>query len=93
MPKLKRAKYRDLVQDKILENQWSPEQLSERLKLEKSELSISYSTIYRAFHAGWFDIGERKASRKLRHKGKTRKTKNHLEKRKNGINLGLCRWE
>ncbi|MBN6064422.1 IS30 family transposase, partial [Aggregatibacter actinomycetemcomitans] len=25
-----------------------------------------YSTIYRAVHQGWFDIGERKAARKLR---------------------------
>ncbi|MGX4045949.1 hypothetical protein ACWJT7_25955, partial [Escherichia coli] len=37
--------------------------------LEKSELSISYSTIYRGIYSGLFDIGERKASRKLRHKG------------------------
>lgn len=79
--KLKQAIYRELIYDKILENQWSPEQLSERLKLEKGELSISYSTIYRAFSSGWFDMGERKAGRKLRHRGKTRQTKNHLEKR------------
>ena len=28
--------------------QWSPEQISNRLKLEKYELQISYSTIYQA---------------------------------------------
>ena len=80
-PKLQQAVYRRLVQEKVLEEKWSPEQLSYRLKLEKSELSISYATIYRAIHRGWLDIGEQKASRKLRHKGKTRQTKNHLEKR------------
>ncbi|MQJ56167.1 IS30 family transposase, partial [Escherichia coli] len=37
--------------------------------------------IYRGIYSGLFDIGERKASRKLRHKGKTRHTKNHHEKR------------
>ncbi|WP_257812002.1 IS30 family transposase [Aggregatibacter actinomycetemcomitans] len=81
IPKLQRAEYRTLVQDRILPDKWSPEQLSQRLKLEKSPLSISYSTIYRAVHQGWFDIGERKAARKLRHKGKTRHTKRHLETR------------
>lgn len=70
-----------MVQDKILPDKWSPEQLSQRLKLEKSPLSISYSTIYRAVHQGWFDVGERKAARKLRHKGKTGHTKRHLETR------------
>ncbi|EKX95486.1 hypothetical protein HMPREF9996_01506, partial [Aggregatibacter actinomycetemcomitans Y4] len=80
-----RAEYRTLVQDRILPDKWSPEQLSQRLKLEKSPLSISYSTIYRAVHQGWFDIGERKAARKLRHKGKTRQdtpnvTWKHAEK-------------
>lgn len=85
IPKLQRAEYRTLVQDRILLDKWSPEQLSQRLKLEKSPLSISYSTIYRAVHQGWFDIGERKAARKLRHKGKTRQdtpnvTWKHAEK-------------
>ncbi len=45
------------------------------IKIGKSELSISYSTIYRGIYSGLFDIGERKASHKLRHKGKTRHTK------------------
>lgn len=79
--KLEQPEYFNLVQEKFLTENWSPEQISARLKLEKSELSISYSTIYRGIYSGLFDIGERKASRKLRHKGKTRHTKNHHEKR------------
>ncbi|BED46359.1 hypothetical protein VEE63_25370 [Escherichia coli] len=73
--KLEQPEYFNLVQEKFLTENWSPEQISARLKLEKSELSISYSTIYRGIYSGLFDIGERKASRKLRHKGKTRHTK------------------
>ncbi len=79
--KLEQPEYFNLVQEKFLTENWSPEQISARLKLEKSELSISYSTIYRGIYSGLFDIGERKTSRKLRHKGKTRHTKNHHEKR------------
>ena len=33
------------VREKFLEHQWSPEQISQRLKLEKANFSISYSTI------------------------------------------------
>ncbi|MGC6744403.1 hypothetical protein ACP0HM_04995 [Escherichia coli] len=79
--KLEQPEYFNLVQEKFLTENWSPEQISARLKIgKKSELSISYSTIYRGIYSGLFDIGERKASRKLRHKGKTRHTKNHHEK-------------
>ena len=57
-----------------------------RLKLEKSPHAISYNTIYRAIYRGDFNEnnlsrGHRGAIRKLRHKGKTRHTKNHIEKR------------
>ena len=65
----------------MLDGKWSPEQLSKRLEFEKSDLSISFNRIYRAIHQGWLDIDEGKASRKLRHKGRTRRRKNHLEKR------------
>lgn len=77
-----------LVQEKFLEHQWSPEQIAGRLKREHSDISISYSTIYRGIYAGRFDTpeagksqGNRSAKRKLRHKGKTRHTKDHIEKR------------
>lgn len=76
------------VREKFLDHQWSPEQISERLKLEKSDFSISYSTIYRGIYAGMFDTdeerrskGNRGAIRKLRHRGKTRHTRNHKETR------------
>mgnify|MGYP001789852156 FL=1 len=76
------------VQEKFLNHQWSPEQISERLKLEHASFSISYSTIYRAIYARMFDTkaerksnGNRGAIRKLRHRGKTRHTKEHTEKR------------
>lgn len=76
------------VREKFLDHQWSPEQISERLKLEKAEFSISYSTIYRGIYAGMFDTdaerrseGNRGAIRKLRHRGKTRHTKGHIETR------------
>lgn len=40
-PKLKQEVYRQLVQTKVLNEGWSPEQLGHRLALEKSDLSIS----------------------------------------------------
>lgn len=36
----------------LTEEQWSPEQIANRLALERGESIISYSTIYRAIHAG-----------------------------------------
>ncbi|WP_077496943.1 helix-turn-helix domain-containing protein [Rodentibacter ratti] len=41
---LKHPDYYRLVEDKFLGEQWSPEQISQRLKYEKSPLSISYAT-------------------------------------------------
>ena len=77
-----------LVQEKFLEHQWSPEQIAGRLKQEHSDISISYTTIYRGIYAGLFDTpeerssaGNRGAIRKLRHRGKTRHTNDHVEKR------------
>jgi IS30 family transposase len=68
--------------------QWSPEQISDRMKLEKSKYKISYNTIYRAIYAGMFNIfrlrkkyGFISAHRKLRHRGKRRKRGNIQETR------------
>ncbi len=47
--KLDDPERRALVEEKLLQN-WSPEQIDGRLKLEKSKLRVSYSTIYRAIH-------------------------------------------
>ncbi|AWY21226.1 IS30 family transposase [Moraxella bovis] len=70
-----------LVHDKFMSHRWSPEQISNRLRLENTKHQISANTIYRAIYHGWFDEGGRLARRKLRHKGKTRHAKTHDEKR------------
>lgn len=74
------------VKDLFLNHQWSPEQISARLKFENSSFTISYNTIYREIYNGKFDEkelshGNRGAIRKLRHRGKSRHTKNYEEKR------------
>ena len=74
------------VKDKFLNEQWSPEEIDGRLKLEKSKWSTSYSTIYRAIYDRMFDephlsSGNRGAIRKLRHRGKSRHTKGYVERR------------
>ncbi len=74
------------VKDLYLNHQWSPEQISARLKFENSSFAISYNTIYREIYNGKFDEtglsrGNRGAIRKLRHRGKSRHTKNYEEKR------------
>ena len=74
------------VKEKFLNEQWSPEQIQGRLKLENAQWSISYSTIYRAIYAHMFDEpglshGNRGAIRKLRHRGKSRHTKDYVERR------------
>ena len=89
-PKLKLSNHEifKYVRDKFLNFKWSPEQISGRLKFEKSELYVSYTTIYRAIYSGIFDTdkerasnGNRGAIRKLRHRGKSRHTKGYIEKR------------
>ncbi len=74
------------VKERFLEDQWSPEQITGRLRYEKSPYRISHNTIYRAIYAGMFDEknlshGNRGSIRKLRHRGKSRHTKNYEEKR------------
>ena len=83
---LKNPELKALVKKLFLNEQWSPEQIAARLKLEKSAYTISFNTIYRAIYRGDLNEsnlshGHRGAIRKLRHKGKTRHTKNHIEKR------------
>ena len=65
----------NLVRDKFLGEQWSPEQIEGRLALELGASPVSDTTIYRGIHAGLFDgcIGGRKAKRRLRHRGKRRR--------------------
>lgn len=77
-----------LVKKLFLELHWSPEQIAARLKLENYPIQISCKTIYRAIYAGMFDTpeqrrskGNRGAIRHLRHRGKSRHSKNYEEKR------------
>lgn len=77
-----------LIKQLFLEQQWSPEQIANRLTHESSTFRISYATIYRAIYDGMFDTsaqrrskGNRGAIRKLRHRGKTRRRKGTLETR------------
>ena len=75
-----------LVKKLFLNEQWSPEQIAHRIQFEKATFTISFNTIYRAVYRGDFNesnlsSGNRGAVRKLRHKGKTRHTKNYIEKR------------
>lgn len=66
----------EVVREKFLEEQWSPEQVEGRLALELGSSPISDTTIYRAIRNGRFDgcLSGRKATRHLRHKGKRRRT-------------------
>lgn len=70
------------IKDKFLNHQWSPEQIVGRMKQEGVPC-VSCRTIYRAIYAHLFDEPgtERKAARKLRHRGKRRHTKRYEEKR------------
>lgn len=71
------------IADRFLMDQWSPEQIAERMKLEGYENRISCSSIYRAIYAGYFDENlnylngnVRKGKRFLRRKGKKAKDPN-----------------
>jgi IS30 family transposase len=85
---LEKEAFKEKVRRLFLEEQWSPEQIAQRLRHEESEEQISYNTIYRGIYAGIFDTpeqrrsqGNRGAIRKLRHRGKTRHRKGSTETR------------
>lgn len=61
---LEQSELRDKVVAILTEEQWSPEEISNRFRLENSTMSVSYPTIYRALHAG---LMEPKGARKNRH--------------------------
>ncbi|WKT00445.1 IS30 family transposase [Gallibacterium salpingitidis] len=79
--KLKNAALFELVKQKFIVDNWSPEQISQRLKQENSPYQISFTTIYRAINDCLFDNARRTAKRYLRHKGKRRHRANSVEKR------------
>lgn len=76
---------REMIAKRILDDQWSPEQIVGRWEHETSEKPISYQTIYREIYRNNLGVpkkaGERGLPRKLRHRGKTRHDKNFHEKR------------
>lgn len=83
---LKNTERLELVRSLFLDQQWSPEEIDQRLKYENNPLKVSYATIYRGIYAGMLDEdklshGNRGVIRKLRHHGKTRHTKGYQETR------------
>ena len=61
--KLENPKLFELVKKLFLQNRWSPESLSARLKLENYSVAISHKTIYRAIYSEMFDTVEQKKSK------------------------------
>lgn len=83
---LENLEIKETVLRLILMQQWTPEQISNRLAHENSAFSISYNTIYRAIYAGMLDTKKRSrngrgAEKMLRHRGKTRRKKGTVETR------------
>nr|WP_270660210.1 IS30 family transposase [Enterococcus thailandicus] len=75
-----------IVRRLFVEEQWSPEEISHRLKSERTGIAISYTTIYRGIYNGLFETeplshGNRGLVRSLRRRGKTRHAKHHVERR------------
>ncbi|MEA4830482.1 MAG: IS30 family transposase, partial [Enterococcus thailandicus] len=75
-----------IVRRLFVEEQWSPEEISHRLKSERTGIAISYTTIYRGIYNGLFETeplshGNRGLIRSLRRRGKTRHAKHHVERR------------
>ena len=54
-PLLLNADIHKTVQLLFLKYQWSPEQISFRLKHEKNPIQISYATIYRGIYRGFLE--------------------------------------
>ena len=71
------------VKIKFLDQHWSPEQIDGRMKLDNESIRISRSTIYREIENGTFDVecDGKKATRRLRHKGRKRHTQGSVENR------------
>lgn len=75
---LDQSPLKECVKKLFFEKQWSPEQISHRIKLENKGHTISYNTIYRSIYRGLFNDGFTKdsigAKRKLRRKGKPKRS-------------------
>lgn len=75
----------EVVREHFYEDWWSPEEISNRLAVEKHAVQISTATIYLGILKGLFDnlfkSGSSSAVRHLRHRGKSRHNKTYQEKR------------
>ena len=72
------------VENRLLDCQWSPEQIAGRLMSEFGICVVSYATIYRAIYSGMLDAPGRttaKVVKKLRHHGKRRRKRSGEERR------------
>lgn len=85
------------IVDRFIEDQWSPEQIAHRMELEGYTNPVSYSTIYRAIYAGYFDEYRNAAKGKvsegrlrLRRKGKKKKGKENEQRGKYPISNHLA---
>ena len=66
----------ELVARLIRDRHWSPEQIEGRIMIERPDLGVSDTTIYRAVHSGLLDHtlgGHNKMSARLRHRRRRRK--------------------
>lgn len=74
-----------IVREKFLEHRWSPEQISNRISLDRPDLSVSTSTIYRAIYRHLLEYDKyaygKGLALKLRHKGKRRRKSSENEMR------------
>ena len=84
---LSNERLRNKILNLFLQNQWSPEQIANRLALENKD-KISFNTIYRAIHTGLMEEkgcyqtkGKFGLERKLRRKGKKPKPSSQDQKR------------
>lgn len=75
----------NIVRACFLEHKWSPEQISNRIALERPDLRVSTTTIYRAIYRHLLDYNPHQygkgLAKKLRHKGKRRHGCNEEQKR------------
>ncbi|SFH98195.1 Helix-turn-helix domain-containing protein [Selenomonas ruminantium] len=73
----------ELVKHKLLECQWSPEEIARRLRAEYGQYVISTTTIYRAIYSGWLNAQKAFTAsviKKLRHRGKRKRKRSAEEK-------------
>ncbi|MHA3065160.1 IS30 family transposase [Lacticaseibacillus saniviri] len=88
---LANSEIRNLVITLITHHQWSPEEISHRLRCEHSHIQISFNTIYRGIARDNLGMplkshGARGIARQLRHRGKTRKVKGTVNERRGKFN-------